>query len=354
MRRIFTLFAAACAIAALQNVNAQTCNSTTSLTLGTPYTFNSNNQGFAGGDFSWVSNANAMESTPANAGGSTRTLNTVSMTVPLNATEIAVRFDRTGNLNITGYTFNALYNNNGVITPVLLCSGGVLGTNTSITISTTNVPSVLLGRVVRLQLVFNVSGSGGQVIIVDNFATNLSESQIVLPVRISAFDAKKVGAAARLTWRADAEENVEKYEIERSADGRAFTTVGTVAAAGAFAYAFTDLSPLATGFYRVKAVDFDGKISLSGIIKLSANKSGVVLNAFPIPARNNVTLQHGTAAAGSRISLNTQDGRIVRNIVPATGAQQTNVDLSALQPGVYMIRFESGNGEVETLKIVKQ
>jgi hypothetical protein len=33
---------------------------------------------------------------------------------------------------------------------------------------------------------------------------------------------------------------------------------------------------------------------------------------------------------------------------------QTYLDLSALQKGVYMIRFDAGDGTVETLKVLKQ
>jgi hypothetical protein len=182
----------------------------------------------------------------------------------------------------------------------------------------------------------------------------LAPGGAVLPVRISAFDVKKAGSAAQLSWHADAEENVSRYEIERSSDGRSFSVIGTLAAVGQYNYSYADAAPLANSFYRIKAVDHDGRKSISAIVKFTGAKSSIVLNAFPMPAKNSFTLQHGSALAGSRISISTQDGRVVKNVVPSTGAQQTLVDITSLNAGMYLVRFEAANGEVETLKLVKQ
>lgn len=182
----------------------------------------------------------------------------------------------------------------------------------------------------------------------------LAPGGAVLPVRISAFDVKKLGSSAQLSWHADAEENVSRYEIERSSDGRSFAVIGTLAAAGQYNYSYADAAPLVNSFYRIKAVDHDGKKSVSAIVKFSGAKSTILLNAFPIPAKNSFTLQHGSALAGSRISISTQDGRVVKNIMPSAGAQQTFIDITSLNAGMYLVRFEASNGEVETLKLVKQ
>jgi hypothetical protein len=175
-----------------------------------------------------------------------------------------------------------------------------------------------------------------------------------LPVRISSFNIRKEGGGARLTWNVDAEENVTYYQIERSGNGSAFSKVGTVNAAGLRSYSFLDASPLAEGHYRIRAVDQDGKYSLSIIMTLRGSNTGVVLRAFPSPALNNVTLEHGAAVGASRISITTQDGRVVRSLAPAVGAQRTSIDVSSLSAGMYLIRYEAGNGDIESTKMVKQ
>jgi hypothetical protein len=48
------------------------------------------------------------------------------------------------------------------------------------------------------------------------------------------------------------------------------------------------------------------------------------------------------------------DGRTVRTIQPASGASHTPIDLSNVMPGIYLVRLEDGEGNVESVKLVKQ
>jgi hypothetical protein len=80
----------------------------------------------------------------------------------------------------------------------------------------------------------------------------------------------------------------------------------------------------------------------------------IVIKAFPTPFIKNVSIQHPTAVAGSAISISSEDGRIVKTIVPAIGTQQTDIDLSSSKAGLYLVRYSNGSGETETLKILKQ
>ena len=80
----------------------------------------------------------------------------------------------------------------------------------------------------------------------------------------------------------------------------------------------------------------------------------IVLNAFPSPFTKSFNLDHGTATSGSVISISGQDGRVIKTIIPTIGSQRTPVDLSAANAGMYLVRYKNGNGEVETLKILKQ
>lgn len=107
-------------------------------------------------------------------------------------------------------------------------------------------------------------------------------------------------------------------------------------------------------FYRIKSVDLDGKYSYSPVVSLNAGNASIVLKAFPMPAQNQITLQHPAATATTRITLNTEDGRMVKSILPSNGTLQTMIDLSSVKSGLYLVRFENGNGEVETMKIIKQ
>ena len=70
----------------------------------------------------------------------------------------------------------------------------------------------------------------------------------VLPVALISFTAEKNGQTVLLKWKTAQEQNSDRFEIERSADGRNFNTIGNVAATGNTNsirnYSFTDNGPM--------------------------------------------------------------------------------------------------------------
>lgn len=187
----------------------------------------------------------------------------------------------------------------------------------------------------------------------DNFGY-AALSNAPLPVRFTSLQGHlRSDNRMQLTWNVEAEQNVSGYEIERSATGTGFARIGFVPASGQRTYTYTDAAPLATGFYRIKSVDVDGKYGYSTIIRVTGNNSAVVMKAF-MSGMNSLIVQHDAAPRGSRIMVSTADGRMIRSVVPQVGAQQTTLDLAAAGRGMYIVRYETGNGEVSTIKIMKQ
>ena len=60
-----------------------------------------------------------------------------------------------------------------------------------------------------------------------------------LPVELVRFDAKAAGRVADLTWVTASERNSAWFVVERSANGRDFSALGRVAAAGTSATSHT-------------------------------------------------------------------------------------------------------------------
>lgn len=174
-----------------------------------------------------------------------------------------------------------------------------------------------------------------------------------LPVKLISFDAQKKAGATELNWKVASEENVERYEIERSNDGSHFSNIGSVNASRQNNYSFVDASSLPTiTFYRIKVVDADGKYSYSIIVKVADGNSSVVLKAFPSPAKNEIVLQHSSAIANSRIFINSIDGKTLMTVIPGISSQQTSLDISALSSGMYIIEYRTGT-TIEKTKFVK-
>jgi hypothetical protein len=199
-------------------------------------------------------------------------------------------------------------------------------------------------------------GNGGQDVTVefDDFSVG-NIAGIILPVNFVKFHAKKVASGTQLNWDVAEEINVSKYEVQKGNNGADFKTIGYVIAGDVTSYAFTDANTSqGVSFYRIRSVDLDGKFKFSTVISFANGRSAALLRAFPLPAQNQVTLQHGAIDGKAQISLASEDGRTVRRLVPAVGSMQTAIDLTGLKAGLYLLRLENSNGEIETLKLLKQ
>src|SRR5688572_5296990 len=101
-----------------------------------------------------------------------------------------------------------------------------------------------------------------------------------MPVNFTGFFAKKSGEYVQLTWTTNNEVNNSHFEIQRSADGRNWNTIGEVAAGTSAInkYTFTDRNHSNTGssYYRLKQVDKDGQF-LYSIIKTIHQNSAVAI-----------------------------------------------------------------------------
>jgi hypothetical protein len=219
-------------------------------------------------------------------------------------------------------------------------------------------PTGMVGNNYQIAAVFTVTAGTGSIsnsyIALDNFGTNGILASVVLPVKFSALDAELQSTSVSLKWGVATEDNVTRYEIQKSIDGHEYSNIGFVNATGQTSYSFVDSRPSTTAYYRIKSVDVNGRYTYSSIAMVKEGKSTIVLKAFPSPFTKNVSVQHGTAGAGSLITVSSEDGRLIKSIVPIVGTQKTEIDLSTANAGLYLIRFNNGSGGTETLKILKQ
>jgi len=213
---------------------------------------------------------------------------------------------------------------------------------------------LLSGGMYKYQFVISVPAgvTGNRVFGFDNVAVGAGQ-QAVLPVKFAQFTAKSVTAGVQLNWTIDAEENTKGYEIERSADGRNYAPIAPISATGARTYIYVDTKPLADGYYRIRAIDFDGKFGFSNIIHMKGGVSNVVIKGF-FSSSNLLMIQHDEAPVGTRISVTTADGRLLKSVAVVKGAQQTSIDVSGARTGLMLVRYETTTGVAETIKIVKQ
>lgn len=271
-----------------------------------------------------------------------------------------MRTDGNKQTSITGYNIKITYDGgatqtcgSGVVS--LTIPNGTAGIDYYFSISGVSVPA---NTYFKISLTLTLGDANGTThnALLSSFQTNavLAPAGIVLPVGFSSLEAKTNNSSVSLKWNVGSEENVNGYEVESSTDGHKFSKIGFVDATGSRSYSFVDNKPASITYYRIKSVDIDGKYSYSTVVMVKGRSSAIILRAFPSPFINELSVQHNTANARSLITINSEDGRIVKSIIPAIGSQQTDIDLSAAKSGLYLVRYSDGSGQIETLKIMKQ
>ncbi len=187
-----------------------------------------------------------------------------------------------------------------------------------------------------------------QLTVADHFSEfYLTGANSPLPVELLTFTATAEGNAVALAWRTASEKNSARFEVERSADGREFAPIGSVAAQGSKAspttYAYRDAKPTnapthqSTIYYRLRQVDTDGTFSYSPVRAVQLTSSPAhQLTAFPNPARTAVTV--GDLSAGATVEVLDALGRTVaRATADATGTARLALP-AGLAAGVYVVK----------------
>ncbi|GAC1367819.1 MAG: hypothetical protein NVS3B25_19610 [Hymenobacter sp.] len=163
-----------------------------------------------------------------------------------------------------------------------------------------------------------------------------------------------------LTWATASEKHNDHFTIERSLDGRIFTTIGTVRGQGtstqATAYTFTDSGAgrVAGGtvYYRLQQVDTDGTPTYGPVRSAFFGAAARATAAlYPNPSQDNATIDLSGLAAGS-YSVQVLDlaGRVLRT--QQVGAQAAPLDMKGLPQGAYIILVH-GAGINQALPLIR-
>lgn len=209
-----------------------------------------------------------------------------------------------------------------------------------------------VGKQVRFEITFRANQAGP--ITFDDLSLSVSAGP--LPVTFEGFVARQnADASIKLLWNVGTEINVAGYYLQSSTDGLLFTNVGYVTATGQSIYSLDYLNKLVqTTFFRVKNVDVDGNSKYTTIIKVYAkDQTGATLQLYPLPARNQVTVQHSPATQNTLITLVGNDGKKIQQVRAKPNTLQTQINTSRLASGLYFILYEDGVGGVQSIKLVK-
>ncbi len=177
-----------------------------------------------------------------------------------------------------------------------------------------------------------------------------------LPVTWGSFTAEKNGNTALLKWTTLQEVNTDKFIVERSADGRVYTSIATVKAAGNSSveksYSSPDAHPLkGNNNYRIKQVDKDGKANYSDVRYLNFADIKPYIKISPNPATDIVTINIAGNTQSLNIQLMSSPGQFINKYIMS--GENYSFDVSKLAAGVYNIIID-GDGYSAKYKLVIQ
>lgn len=177
-----------------------------------------------------------------------------------------------------------------------------------------------------------------------------------LPVTFMGFVARKnTDGTVKLLWNVGAEVNVKGYYVESSTNGTDFINAGYVTASGKSIYELDYAGKLLqTTYFRVRNIDFDGRSKYTPVIKIYVkDQADAQIQVYPVPANDQVTIQHRKASDKAMISLISPDGKILQQLVAVPNTFQTQINISNLQKGLYFVSYDDGQSDVQISRIIK-
>ena len=176
---------------------------------------------------------------------------------------------------------------------------------------------------------------------------------VVLAAELTSFKGSTAKGQNILDWKTASEKNAAHFDIQRSSDNTAWSSIGQVKAvnnAYGADYQFFDAQPLSgTNYYRLQMVDANGSTELSKIVAVNASNGNKSLKVYPNPAKDVLTIL--TDANTEGVSIFDINGRLVLSVVD----KSQNVNIQKLASGVYFVRMMDKTGFVGSpVRFVKQ
>ncbi len=186
------------------------------------------------------------------------------------------------------------------------------------------------------------------------YVGSINSANTPLPITLISFNAIPENGEVKLEWSTASETDNAFFTIQKSTDGRTWTTVQKVLGSGTSSnienYTAYDLTPF-TGisYYRLMQTDIDGKQTFSPIISIKLGNKNAEISVFPNPAINLVNISLPSFAR-YEISLLNISGQLIYNTTITTNDNLV-LNVSGYKAGIYFIRIIH-EGITESKKLI--
>ena len=190
------------------------------------------------------------------------------------------------------------------------------------------------------------------------FASDDSCGSPVLPVVLTDFAGYNSANINYLTWTTASEENNDCFIIEKSSDGKEYSSLKIIKGKGFTSsntkYSTSDNNPeKGITYYRLKQKDFDGKVSLLKTISIQTSLSNTAIDIYPNPVSDILYLNTDNEKAKSiQLSIFDITGRTIvkKSAEIHQGKENMSINISMLEKGMYILHITNCSGRILSIQ----
>ena len=201
-----------------------------------------------------------------------------------------------------------------------------------------------------------------------DFAIGSNSTFNTLPVSLANLTGSREAQGNLLRWTTLNEQNNKGFELQRSVDGRTFSTIAFVQSKAVsgnssllISYSFTDdKASINMYYYRLRQVDLDDRSNLSNTVVIKGGKTGALtlVGVYPNPVQDKLNLLIN-APAKDNFTLSVIDmygKQIIQKFMSVeSGSNNLVLDVKKLLSGTYVIKIVSAfNNESSMIQFIKQ
>ena len=167
----------------------------------------------------------------------------------------------------------------------------------------------------------------------------------VIPVTYTEVTAKTNKDGVLVSWNIENQINIDTYEIQRSNDGVNFYAIGKVIATNITNYSFVDNNLQKNGlvFYRIKAVEPNGKFNISKIVSVKIYSANGLL-IYPNPASSILNIKlNKTITTKSNLQITDVTGKTIKLQTLNVGEINVTINVNNFASGKYFVKIVSGS-----------
>lgn len=161
----------------------------------------------------------------------------------------------------------------------------------------------------------------------------------------------------RLNWEAVTDQQHDYFEIEKSANGYNFTTIGKASSPAPYKYIDTTPFP-GNNFYRIKQADKDGTITYSHTVSVYYSPVISFITVYPNPVTDILNVKINSAITEKfMVSITDLAGRKIHEQTLTAGGseREITIDLKHKAAQLYILTIRNNKNEIiATHKVVKK